>query len=127
MLAAAREIEERAWRTGTGTLYTGFQTEAALSAQTDVYERLGSHHDLSVVVFLREDWDTPLENVTVVSNVAMELGVFWFVIFDGGSDGQQCALLAEEREPGSFYGFWTYERDLVDELVAYLESTYRHP
>ncbi|NGM71500.1 histidine kinase [Natronolimnobius sp. AArcel1] len=125
MLAAAREIEERAWRTGEGTLYTGFQTEPALTAQTDVYDQLGVRNGLSVVAFVRDKWSGSLENVTVVTDPAEELGSFWFVVFDGGGhNNQQCALLAEERDMDSFYGCWTYEPDIVAELVAYLESTY---
>lgn len=126
MLAAAREIEERAWRTGEGTLYTGFQTASALAAQTDVYARLGDRDGLSVIAFIHDAWDDSLENVTVVTDAAAELGSFWFVVFDGGGhDHQQCALLAEERDADSFYGCWTYELEIVAELVAYLESTYR--
>ena len=36
MLVAAREIEERAWRTGTGSLYAGFQRAQAYAQQADV-------------------------------------------------------------------------------------------
>ena len=56
-----------------------------------------------------------------------ELGRFWFVAFDGGeSELRTCALLAEEREPGAFYGFWTYDPALVGRLVDYLRRTYPH-
>jgi DICT domain-containing protein len=47
------------------------------------------------------------------------------VAFDGGdTEMESCALLAEERRDGEFYGFWTYDPSMVDELVAYLETTY---
>ena len=56
---------------------------------------------------------------------APEIGSFWFLAFDGGSEPQNaCALLAEERSPEAFYGFWTYDEDLVGAIEAYLSSTY---
>lgn len=130
MLAAAREIEERAWRVGTGRLYAGFQREPAVDAQADVYERLAEETDLEVTVFVHDDSQGRLDDVAVVSetNGDGEIGAYWFVIFDGaGSDLQKCALLAEERDLGRFYGFWTYDPAVVDDLVAYLESTYDLP
>lgn len=126
MLATAREIEDRAWRVGSGRLYAGFQRATALAAQTAVYERLGSHGSLAVAVFLDDAWDgAPPDGVRVVSEQGGELGEFWFVAFDGGdTEMQPCALLAEERRDGEFYGFWTYDPSIVDELVTYLETTY---
>jgi hypothetical protein len=38
--ATAREVEDRAWRTGGGTLYAGFQSLSAFETQVPVYERL---------------------------------------------------------------------------------------
>lgn len=125
MLAAAREIEERAWRIAEGALYVGFQREQASAAQTDVYERLATRGRLAVTVFVRDEWAGRIDDVAVVSETNGEIGAFWFVIFDGaGRELQKCALLAEERRPDAFYGFWTYDPDVVDDLVAYLESTY---
>jgi hypothetical protein len=43
MLAASREIEDRAWRVGEGELHAGFQVGANLASQREVYERLGEH------------------------------------------------------------------------------------
>jgi len=126
MLATTREIEERAWRVGTGRLYTGFERATALTAQTEVYDRFGSYDPLTVVVFLDDEWtELAPERMTVVSEASSELGEYWFVVFDGGdSDLHACALLAEERRPGTFYGFWTYDPATVAELVTYLETTY---
>lgn len=125
MLYAAREIEERAWRTGRGSLFVGFQREKAFSAESDVYERLATRGDLSVTAFVRDEWSGGLDDVRVVSESDGEIGSFWFVIFDGGGNElQACALLAEEREPDRYYGFWTYEPATVESLVDYLESTY---
>ncbi|WP_408958900.1 DICT sensory domain-containing protein [Natrinema sp. 74] len=126
MLATAREIEERAWRVGSGRLYAGFQRATALAAQTEIYERLTSHDALAVTVFIDDTWDvSTLDDASIVSEPGGELGEHWFVAFDGGGDElEACALLAEERGNGEFYGFWTYEPAIVDDLVSYLERTY---
>jgi hypothetical protein len=126
MLAASREIEERAWRVADGTLYAGFQREDALVEQLGVYERLAAQESLSVVVFIEDQWTEPAGDLTVVSDNG-ELGRFWFVAFDGaGSDHQKCALVATERQPGRYYGFWTYTPEFVDDLIGHLEGTYLH-
>lgn len=126
MLAAAREIEERAWRVGDGVLRTGFQRGAALAAQAPVYERLAGRGTLTIELFVADEWDVSLpEAVSVVTDEAPEVGQFWFLVFDGaGSDLNKCALLAEERTPDEYYGFWTYDPALVDDLATYLEDTY---
>lgn len=126
MLAATREIEDRAWRTGRGTLYAGFQRPEALAAQAGVYSRLATHTTLDIHVFLQADWSPPsIPGVTIHTIPAGEVGRFWFVLFDGGgTDDLKCGLVAEERSRGVYYGFWTYEPDLVDDLFAYVRETY---
>lgn len=126
MLATTREIEDRAWRADAGTLYVGFQRPAALRSQRPVYERFARERAVSVRAFVADEWDgTGPTGAEVVSGVAGEIGRFWFVVFDGaGRDPDKCGLVAEERAPGEYYGFWTYDPGLVDELVSYLRSRY---
>ena len=152
MLAVAREIEDRAVRVGRGVLAAGFQSRKAFERQSRVYGRLVNETDLDVRVYGAADWDPPpVRGVTYyggpddagaaganadddqtaadvaddATDATGELGRFWFVAFDGGGEAfQPCALLAEEREPGAFYGFWTYDPGLVDRLLAYLCETY---
>ena len=128
LLVVAREIEERAWRAGSGSLFVGFQTATAFQAQRTVYERFVSETDVTVTIFIDDEWSgEPGGSVRVVAEhgVGHEIGQFWFVFFDGGgSDLDACGLLAEEREPDQYYGFWTDDPDRVDEVIAYLESTY---
>ncbi|MFB6129282.1 MAG: hypothetical protein ABEJ28_00480 [Salinigranum sp.] len=65
------------------------------------------------------------ETATLVASDADEIGRFWFVVYDGGgSDLAECALVAEERSPGLYDGFWTYDSGLVDGLAAYLTDRY---
>ena len=126
MLATAREIEDRAWRTGRGTLYAGFQRPAALAGQTGVYHQLAIGSSLDVHLFVQTDWSPPeVPGATIHARSADEIGRYWFVLFDGGGDDDlKCGLVAEERSRGVYYGFWTYEPDLVDELLAYVRETY---
>ncbi|WP_265111150.1 DICT sensory domain-containing protein [Halosolutus halophilus] len=125
LLATSREIEDRAWRVGRGTLKVGFQRLSALQAQLPVYERLVDDTALEIHVYGSGDWDPPSRpGLTVHTDPGGEVGQFWFLTFDGGPDDQQaCGLLAEERDPGSFAGFWTYDADLVDEIATAVRET----
>ncbi|WP_123539155.1 DICT sensory domain-containing protein [Halosimplex salinum] len=134
LVAIVREFEERAWRVGTGTVYVGFQRAEALAAQTPLYNRLARETDLSITVFLddaadpdRDTADLDLDDsIGVVSPESAEIGQYWFFVFDGGADGElyKCALLAAERTPGSYHGFWTDGPGLVDDLYTYLRTRY---
>lgn len=128
MLAITREIEQRAWRSNTGTLYVGFQDGAAFASQIPVYNRLISESELTATIYIEDDWTIPdgiVDRITIVTEAGEEIGRHWFVIFDGGgSDLDACALVARERDPGSFYGFWTNDSERVRKLISYLDSSY---
>jgi DICT domain-containing protein len=126
MVAASREIEDRAWRVGTGALHAGFQTLSVLATQMDVYTQL-VEKDLDVHAYAAPEGALPEHGTDLTIHVerAEEIRNSWFVVYDGaGVDVNKCALLAEEREPRTFYGFWTYDPDTVDWIVDHLESTY---
>ncbi|PSQ59906.1 MAG: histidine kinase, partial [Halobacteriales archaeon SW_9_67_25] len=36
----------------------------------------------------------------------------------------RCALLAEEREERTFYGFWTYDGSTVEYVLDHLRARY---
>ncbi len=125
MVAASREIEDRAWRVGDGELYAGFQYLSTLRGELPAYERLGSKN-LDVHAYATPDEDPPNHlGFTLHIERAEEIEKSWFVVFDGnGDDANKCALLAEEREPRAFYGFWTYDPSTVDWIIDYLDSEY---
>jgi len=125
MTAASREIEDRAWRVGSGTLHAGFQTLSTLQGELDLYERLGET-DVEVHAYCVPDVEPPeYSTFSLHLERSDEIADSWFVVFDGGGDPtQKCALLAEEREPREFYGFWTYDESTVDWIIDYLEETY---
>ncbi|NHN47634.1 sensor protein [Halostella sp. JP-L12] len=125
MLATSREIEDRAWRVGRGALYAGFQSADALQRQARLYGQFGEKEDLDVHVYLADDWESPaLDAVTIHAESAAEIGDVWFVVFESPDEMYTCALIAEERSAGEFYGFWTYDPDTVGDVVAYLRGTY---
>jgi len=127
MVAASREIEDRAWRIGKGTLRSGFQRLSILSGQMDIYEQLAEKGSLDVHAYAVPDADVPEHETDLTIHVERsdEIERSWFVAYDGaGVDVNKCALLAEEREPRSFYGFWTYDPSTVDWILDHLESTY---
>jgi DICT domain-containing protein len=141
LLATTREIEDRTWRTGEGRLRAGFQSLSAYRDQIDVYRQVGGETDLDVHVYGRPDWTPPsVEGVRLHEEAGSELGLVWFVVFyddravpdteslEGAADGREssnsCALIAEERERDQYYGFWTYDHDLVEQIDAYLAETY---
>ena len=130
MVAASREIEDRAWRVGSGALHAGFQTLSTLRGELDLYERLGDS-DVDVHAYAVPDTEPPERTAFRLHlDRSEEIARSWFVVFDdergdaAASTSQKCALLAEEREPRRFYGFWTYDDATVDWIVAHLESRY---
>jgi DICT domain-containing protein len=127
MVAASREIEDRAWRLGKGQLHAGFQMLSILDDQMDVYKQLAEKDRLEVHAYAYPDAEVPRHDTDLTIHVerSSEIETSWFVVYDGGGvDVNKCALLAEEREPRTFYGFWTYDPDTVDWIIDYLNTSY---
>ncbi|TKX56841.1 histidine kinase [Halorubrum sp. SS5] len=126
MVAASREIEDRAWRVGDGELHAGFQTLDVLTGEADTYDLLGEKERLDVHAYAADEGDAPdVEHYTVHVGETAEIRETWFVAYDGGGyDEAKCALLAEERAPGEFYGFWSYDPETVDYIIDYLTERY---
>ena len=127
MVAASREIEDRAWRVGDGALHAGFQTLDVLSGESETYDLLGEKANLNVHAYAAAEGDAPeTGHYTVHTGRTAELRETWFVAYDGGGyDDAKCALLAEERAPEEFYGFWSYDPETVDYIIDYLTDRYR--
>ena len=126
MVAASREIEDRAWRVGDGELHAGFQTLDVLTGEADTYDLLGGKERLDVHAYAADEGDAPdVEHYTVHVGETAEIRETWFVAYDGGGyEDAKCALLAEERAPGEFYGFWSYDPETVDYIIDYLTERY---
>lgn len=126
LLATTREFEDRAYRVGDGRLFVGFQRLSNVRDQLPTYRELGDV-GLEVHVFGTPDWAPPsIEGVVVHPAETGEVAESWFVAFDGGGDDdQKCALMADDRGDRTFHGIWTYDPELVDALVDYLDREYR--
>jgi hypothetical protein len=126
MMAATREIEDRAWRMGRGELHSGFQRVENVRPQAEAYERLAGRDSLDVHAYAAPDGEVPdIEGVNLHLRDTAEVRRSWFVVYDGGGvDDNKCALLAEERGEDGFYGFWTYDPSTVDYIATYLRETY---
>ncbi|WP_132058596.1 DICT sensory domain-containing protein [Halorussus amylolyticus] len=123
MILASREIEERAWRAGGGELRAGFQHLSLLRDQWDVYAKLADQ-GVEVHVYGAPDWEPPkTERITVHESDAPEMRDAWFVAFES-SDATDCALVADEREPNAFEGFWSYDEEIVADVFDYLRTEY---
>ncbi|GAA0659176.1 DICT sensory domain-containing protein [Salarchaeum japonicum] len=127
MVTASREVEDRAWRVGEGLLVAGFQTLSTFETQHEAY-RLLAETNLDVHVYGAPDADVASVGTTLHPVDSPDVRETWFVAFDGGpSPEQKSALLAEEREPGEFYGFWTYDPDTVDRIIDAVPGTANRP
>ena len=119
MVMASRIAEFRAWNVGAGTLHAGFQQLSKINNQRNVYRNLA---DTAVEVHVYgepdDDWAEEL-GVNVHASTADEVLDHWWVAYDGaGRDDNKVVLLAQEREPDRFYGFWTYEPAVVADVLT---------
>ena len=124
MIVASRAIEQRADACGRGNLHVGFQKLSRAKEQWSFYHALDPMVD--IYVYGEADWLPPIStNINVHTGDTDEVRSFWWVIFDGaGTAAEKAALLAEQRGPESYYGFWTYDPAIVDELSEYVTETY---
>jgi hypothetical protein len=129
MLYTTREIEERAYRLGSGSLHVGFQRAGAFDAQHDVYEALLAR-GVGITAYVADTYPASRDvlghdRLTYHVESVADLADYWFLVYDGAGDPlQRCALVAEERAPGRYYGVWTYDPELVAGFLTYLRSTY---
>ena len=129
LIQLSREIEAMALQAGKGVLHSGFQELSRLDDERGTlaaYETLGDA-DLDVHVYGIPDAD-PLDHPGVALHGidAAEIRDSWFVVFTSErEDVREAALVAVERESELWDGFWTFESELVGEVEAYIDSTYR--
>ena len=105
LVYASREIEDRARRTGRGTVHAGFQQCSVMSEQRSVYTDL-ARRGVAVYAYGVPDARPPTLGPGHVRAASTdEITETWFVAFDGGGDEtQKTALLAHERDDGTFDG-----------------------
>lgn len=121
LLAVSREIEDRAFRAGEGTLRVSFQNLSTFESQVDAYRSLGAETDLDVHVHGVEDWTPPtIPGVTFHVEGAERIEPYWALAYDGGGDeARACGLVADDRSDG-YAGFWTDDPEVVGEIASAL-------
>lgn len=124
LVDASRRFETAAARHG-GTLHAGFQSVSRLMTDRETLAMYRRIIDAGVDVHVYGEADTDLPLAATLHEGADELLESWFVVYDGGKNADAAGvLLAIEEEPGIYRGFWTSDRSLTGELLAYIEQTY---
>ena len=124
LLYASREVEDRARRVGSGTIHAGFQRVSLMADQQRIYRDLARQ---GVEVHAYGVADTGLPDFgagRIHTSDAAEIERTWFTVFDGGGQPAQKTALIAEQHDGEWFGAWTYDGALVDDLCTYLERTY---
>lgn len=124
LLAVSREIEDRAYRVGEGTLWVSFQTLSTFKSQRDVYRTLATETDLDIHIHGLDDWAPPtIIGITYHTDEAERFEPYWSLAYDGGpTDSQACGLVAQEHS-NDYTGFWTNDPALVEEIKSALTAT----
>jgi len=124
LLAVSREIEDRAYRVGDGTLRVCFQTFSTFKSQFPVYRHLATDTELDIHIYAVADWEPPaIPGITYHDITGLNLDLYWLLAFDGGSDPTNaCGLFAREGS-GYYTGYWTDDRTLISKVAAELQHT----
>ena len=70
------------------------------------------------------DWEPPEPDwLEVHAAETPEISESWFVVHDA-PDESDCALVAEEREPNAYCGFWSYDEGIVADVLSHLRAEY---
>lgn len=121
LLAVSREIEDRAFRVGEGTLQVSFQTLSTFRSQAEVYRTLATETTLDITIYGLDDWTPPaITGITYHTERAERFERYWALAYDGGPDTTQaCGLVAKELSD-DYTGFWTDDPALVEEIATSL-------
>lgn len=123
MILASREIEKGAWDDGPLTLHVGFQEFSRLRSQRSLYRKLTDRLDIHL--YGAPDRKPAVEPLTYHGYDDHEIRNSWFVVVEPDDDYPAIrprALLAEEREPNVYSGFWTSHEPIIDRILARLET-----
>ncbi len=123
LLAVSREIEERAYRVGKGTLRVSFQHFSIFQSRVELYRVLATETELDIHIYGTPDWTPPeIAGITYHEDTTNSITQYWSLAYDGGLDQRQmCALVARESSD-RYQGWWTNDPDTVSALLQTLES-----
>lgn len=116
MIGISRGVEQFAWRAAEGEIHAGFQRLSLIDQQRQIYESLA---DRGVDVHVYGEADTDIRNPAFTTHESddEEITRSWFVVFDR-EEGPRRGLLAWERVPDDFHGFWTTRDEPIDAVLA---------
>ncbi|MFC6954606.1 DICT sensory domain-containing protein [Halorubellus litoreus] len=122
LLAVSREIEERAFRIGTGVLHAGFQSMSRYRAQFDVYRTLATDTDLDVHVYGADDWSPPeVPGIAYHDYPVVDGERYWVIAFLGGDEDSTANALLARQDGDAYDGFWTDDPDIASEVASALD------
>ena len=122
LILSSRLIENRAATVGHGRLSAGFQQLSLSRPQLPFYKRLPE--PITISLYGEADWLPPADSeIESYEPELKEQSDYWWVIYDGTDQpDRHAALLARERTPGEYTGFWTYREPIVTALRARIDS-----
>jgi len=123
LLAVSREIEERAFRVGEGTLRVCFQTFSTFRSQLDVYRTLANETTLDIHIYGVEDWIPPrITGIAYHADAAERFESYWALAYDGGPDAANACGLVAKEDSDEYTGFWTNDSAIVEEIATMLRT-----
>lgn len=121
LLAVSREIEDRAYRVGDGTLGVGFQTLSTFESQIDLYRELAAATELDIHIYGAADWAPPeIDGITYHQYGEQAQERYWVLAFDGGLYETHASGLLARETTDAYDGFWTDDEELVGEILTAL-------
>jgi hypothetical protein len=126
LIVVSRRIEQMAYNAGSGTLRTSFQRLSRLEDERgtrEAYDAVAAT-DVDVHIYGRPDWiPSPNFPVTMHGGYKNDFRNSWFVLYNPPADQfDSVVLVAVERDPGVWRAFWTYRREVVEDVAEYIRT-----
>ena len=130
LIVVSRRIEQLAHSYGVGKLRTSFQRLSRLEDERgtrDAYDAV-ANTDVDVHIYGRPDWvPSPNFDVTMHGGYNYDFRQSWFVLYDPPPEKvgeyDSAVLVAVEQDPGVWKAFWTYRREVVEDVATYVRKT----
>ncbi len=127
LILISRHIERLAYEHGEGTLRSSFQRLSRVRDERGtrrVYDQVAKT-DVDVHLYGQPDWrPQPDFPITMHAGYKSDFKDSWFVVFnpppEKAESFDQAALVAIEKEPRKWDGFWTYDQTLVEDVAKYI-------
>ncbi|ERH10542.1 MAG: hypothetical protein J07HX64_02317 [halophilic archaeon J07HX64] len=130
LILVSRRIEQLAYSYGVGTLRSSFQRLSRLEKEQgtrEAYDTVAGT-DVDVHIYGQPDWvPSPEFGVTIHGGYKEDFRRSWFVLYNPPAVKRDrydsAVLVAVEQDPGVWRAFWTYRREVVEDVGAYIRRT----